>query len=378
MRIEFQKQSSGNFIGRMYHRLVGSVFCLGVGWLFLATEVNGQEPDGGFVYGAWLPYWGMKEGKKSLEGGHHLNALSPVWYEVREDGSLETKIKTSAAFLKDASKRQGMALTPSLAIFDYKHLAKIIGDPENRKRHVDAIVAEVMSQNFDGIDIDYEAIGIENKEDYFLFLESLSKDLRKLGKTLSVTVLSKWGDDVEYRILPQTHEVQDWKRLGELADEVRIMAYDYTFPKSKYPGPIAPDSWVKDVLEYAITKIPREKIILGIHLYGYEWRSTDGELKVERDMDENPLGEGRARSFTYDVIQNILKKNQGKLKRTDGELIYRYSVKKGGQGTEYRVLIFPGKKETEGKVDLARKYKIGGVFFWRLGGEGDLHHLKKE
>lgn len=378
MRKELLNSSMATALRALVARVLVCVLgCLGMASLAVARppgEAAREEfPEKDFVCGAWLPYWGMEEGKESLAQVRTLNALSPVWYEVEADGSLSPKIKASARFLKETARKRGLKLTPSLAIFDPKHLGAIIGNPTNRRRHVDAILAEVRAHDFDGIDIDYETVAIENKEDYFLFLKSLSKGLHELGKLLSVAVLSKWGEDVDYPILPQTHEVQDWARIGALADEVRIMAYDYTLPKSRYPGPIAPNNWVEKVLEYAVTKIPREKIILGVHLYGCEWRSADAEsMELKREMKDNPLGGKRAKSFTHDVIEDIRRKNKGTLERVEGESVFRYSVGGKGRAKEHRVLVFPGREGIAEKVALARKYDVGGVFFWRLGGEADL------
>lgn len=326
-----------------------------------------------FVYGAWLPYWGINEGKQSLKRKHGLNHLSPVWYEVNSDGSLKVKIKASAQSLKQTAQQQQLGLTPSIAIFDYKLLSKVIGTQANRNRHIDAIVAEVEKHQFDGIDIDYEAIAQENKEDYFLFLEGLASKLHANHKQLSVTVLSKWGDQVDYPLFPQTRKVQDWTRIAKLADQVRIMAYDYTMATSTYPGPIAPNHWADSVLRYATGRIPKSKIILGIHLYGFEWSSPESsQLKFQPNITENPLRKKRVRSFTEDVIQNILRQNKGVAEHYEGETIFRYHRKSKSGINSHRVLVFPSQTGIDHKIKLARQHGIKGVYFWRLGNEGQL------
>ena len=37
------------------------------------------------------------------------------------------------------------------------------------------------------------------------------------------------------------------------------------------PLPVAPLPNVRQVLEYALTEIPKEKIVLGVPNYGYSW-----------------------------------------------------------------------------------------------------------
>ena len=55
-----------------------------------------------------------------------------------------------------------------------------------------------------------------------------------------------------------------------MADRVLIMTYEwgYTF------GPamaVAPIDKVREVIDYAVTEIPREKINIGVPNYGYDW-----------------------------------------------------------------------------------------------------------
>src|SRR5699024_2685030 len=38
------------------------------------------------------------------------------------------------------------------------------------------------------------------------------------------------------------------------------------------PMPVSPINEVKKVVNYALTEIPAEKILLGQNLYGYDWR----------------------------------------------------------------------------------------------------------
>lgn len=340
-------------------------------WLILHGSVVAQQDDG-FIQGAWLPYWGLEQGKESLRVSKQLNAVSPVWYEVAEDGSLVAKIKQSGPQLKQIAKKRKMQLTPSIAIFDYLHVAKVLGNEESRLRHVKSIVAEVVKHDFGGIDIDYEAIGLQSKEHYFSFLTELAKQLHAKKKLLSVAVLPQWGDEVTYKLLPQTREVQDLKRIGQIADQVRVMAYDYTPSKAVQPGPIAPQWWVEQVIQHCLRKVPKEKLILGVHLYSFEWRVKDPKLAIfQPDWTLNSLGKERAKSFERPVVEAILKRRKAEVKASNDDSIFSYSVHLKDGSREWRVLQFPTKQSVQAKTALAKKYQLGGVYFWQLkGGEG--------
>ena len=73
----------------------------------------------------------------------------------------------------------------------------------------------------------------------------------------------------------QRNQAQDYAAIGRVADQVRVMAYDYHWSTSA-PGPIAPVDWVRDVLDYSLTRIPADKIVLGVPLYGYDWVGDTG------------------------------------------------------------------------------------------------------
>jgi len=61
----------------------------------------------------------------------------------------------------------------------------------------------------------------------------------------------------------------DYAAIGKYADWVQIMTYDEHWSGGT-PGPIASLPWVENVIKYAITVIPKEKILLGVAAYGYD------------------------------------------------------------------------------------------------------------
>jgi spore germination protein YaaH len=62
----------------------------------------------------------------------------------------------------------------------------------------------------------------------------------------------------------------DLKTIGENVDFVSIMTYDQHGGRTT-PGPVAGMPWVQDLLSFCLTQIPKQKISLGIPLYGRRW-----------------------------------------------------------------------------------------------------------
>jgi len=66
----------------------------------------------------------------------------------------------------------------------------------------------------------------------------------------------------------------DYAQFGAYFDQVAIMTYDFGWSGSA-PGPIAPYFWLKEVYDWAVSVIPREKILRGVSAYGQNWMIHD-------------------------------------------------------------------------------------------------------
>jgi len=328
------------------------------------------------TYSAWIPSWSSIDGFQSLQNNKDLfNSISPVWYEANDDGSLYKRFPSNFTAIKTFCKENNILLIPTIAMFNHELFSRFAQDPEKLDRHIAAILEEVETNNYDGIDIDYESTKFIDKDHFFKIIKDLSKAFRKEDKILSITVLPKWGDNIDYPSLPETRRVQDWGEISQYADEIRIMAYDYTYSKAALPGPIAPIEWVNDILDYAENKVAFDKLVLGIHLYSYEWytdSSASESLEFETDFFKNSTeGNITARSYDYSVVKEVLQKYEGKKFKFQEENVYIYSTHEN-HIKEDRVLIYTDPEGVKARVDLAEEYGLRGVVFWRIGGEEDL------
>ena len=87
------------------------------------------------------------------------------------------------------------------------------------------------------------------------------------GFTISTALAPKASD-----IRTGIYGAHDYQAHGEIVDFVSLMTYEwgYTYSDPQAVSPIGP---VRDVVEYAVSQIPSEKIFLGQNLYGYDWSS---------------------------------------------------------------------------------------------------------
>ncbi len=332
-------------------------------------------PNPNLKQAAWIPDWGSTAGLVSLEkvnANIQFAEVSPVWYEVNKNGSLIKKFPQNRAKLIKAIADEGSLLIPTIAMFDHELFTLVLNDKESFERHVQAILNEVSEQNYAGIDLDYESTKLADKELYFALLEALSKGLHATDKVLIVTVVAQWGDFVIYPSLPETRQVQDWQRIANYADTIRIMTYDFTSSKAAFPGPLAPSGWLEEVIKYALTKAPANKFSLGIPLYAYQW-SWDAKLEDPPYITNfmlNHVADSTAKALTYREVLDVLKNNQGKKTEFEDEQIFTYTK----AGRKY-MLTYLDEKSIQVRNNLARKYGLSGVCYWRLGNEDKLLNL---
>jgi spore germination protein YaaH len=204
-----------------------------------------------------------------------------------------------------------------------------------RKKLIKSIIKA--SENFDGVQIDFEQVLPKDCENYFSFLEKIKKGIG--NKTFSVAVAAKTSDKAAKGIF-------DYKRLSEIADRIVIMAYDEHFSKSK-PGPIASMEWCKKVSNYCVRNIPTEKLVLGLPFYGRAWAST------------NP-----AKAYKYSSIKKLLSEKKTSMVQTIKDIPY-FTYKETVNVTVYF-------ENSDSILNRAEMYYNDGarkIGFWRLGQE---------
>jgi spore germination protein YaaH len=295
--------------------------------------------------------WDARSG--AAMAGAPLTEVSPVWYQPTPDGSLVFALPEtaqSAPNLTDAAARQRLAMVPSISNYrdgqwDGQLVHNLITSPRLRGAHIAAIVQAVTRAKWAGIDLDYESLAASDRTAYSAFVTDLARALHDAGKKLTLTVHAKTAEPGDW----SGARAQDWQALGRAADEVRVMAYDYS-TDSTAPGPIAPIAWVEDVLRLAVTEIPPEKIVLGVAAYGYDWTGA-GHAQDLQWADAEAIAHAHAIAPAWDT--------------TSQSPYFTYQDDQGRRHTVW----YEDARSLKAKLDLAAKYRVGGIVLWRLGGE---------
>jgi spore germination protein len=282
-------------------------------------------------------------------GAAVLAEVSPVWYQPTESGGV--------AFASEQAKRSETtveigeaALTPSISNFrqsrwDGQLVARLVADPTRRSAHVAAIVDLVRSKRWPGIDIDYESLPASSRAAYSAFIAELAAALHRVPARLSVTLHAKTAEPGGW----PGARAQDWRAIGAAADEVRVMAYDFSSAGSP-PGPIAPPEWVEKVLVLATSLMPRKRIMLGLPTYGYDW-TAKAKGRAVQWADVQAIAQTHAATPRWD--------------ETSSAPSLRYTDSQGRPHTVW----YEDARSLAAKLDLAKRHGVTRVVLWRLGGE---------
>ncbi len=302
---------------------------------------------------AVVPYWNTGSGARSiLDNAGMITTSSPWLLGLDEDGKIVylTGRPDELVAAETAARSAGMPVQPTIA--DYSdHVWRddvvrgILGDPARRAAHIREIVSWAREHGWQGVTLDYERLTGEDREAFSVFVGELAEALRHEGKRLAVDVYAKTDD----RGTDATHASQDLAAIGAAADEVRLMTYTYSWETSK-PGPVAPPSWVEEVIRYTLTRVPAEKVVLGIPLFGFDWPQDGPAVPVSaRDVDE------------------IIAEYRPKMRwDTAGATPWlTYTPPEGG----LHQVWFENTCTFAAKSELAEKYGLGGIFLWMYGPE---------
>jgi spore germination protein YaaH len=239
----------------------------------------------------------------------------------------------------------GTTLLPVVQNFADGHwqgdvLAAVLGDPALAATHRQALVDTAVREGWDGVDLDYEALPAAAGPLLVDFLEALRNDLDEHDLLLAVTVPARTSDDEE----PSAY---DYAAIGAVADQVRVMAYDRAWSGSP-PGPIAPPDWVREVVGYAVERIPPEKVMLGVGTYGYDWTGSGGvdlgaadarALAVRVGAEPRWVADAAAMTFTYE------------------------------QDGQAHTVWYEDAQSIGVKQEIAVDAGLRGIAVWRIGGE---------
>lgn len=311
----------------------------------------------------WMPTnWDIENAWASFVANtSRITCVSPVWYWLEPNGGVQARLpggKSGESVgpvesdVRSVCWRAGIKLVPLISNaqpgrgFDTELTSRILNDPALRTAHVRALTSVVVAHGYDGIEIDYELMKGSDRAAFTAFMTELAGSLHAKGKLLAGAFHPKVvepGDDWG----PQA---QDWDALGRVVDSFRIMTYDHHYAGGP-AGPLAALPWFKEVLAFAVAHVPREKILMGIPTYGYDWTGSRTGKAVDVDPRSAPdLAKRKGASIERDRVSN--------------EPHFNYL-----ENTDEHVVWYEDAECLPPKLDAVRAAGAAGIAVWRIGTE---------
>jgi spore germination protein YaaH len=342
----------------------------------------------------WLPYYSMKTYLPAvLSNADLIKEIMPFWYTLKYDGKTKKAVITDVYKPANPSvpitepltalRNAGMTIIPTISDgTDKLVLAKLLAKPVSRKQVVDVIVATVASQNYDGIDLDFEGFAFIDPNttwettapNWVLFVKELSAALHAQNKILSITT--------PYLFNPAEAQkgyfVYAWAQIAPFIDRLRIMTYDYSTSR---PGPIGPIAWTEKTIKYAISIMPASKVYLGLPGYGKDW-VTKVEGVCPSNLAKIITPSAKAGTFlmrdaasiaaTYGAVPTY--------NETFAEVTFSYKREYTGTTssglsttcTASRTAWHQNAQSYSLRAQLVAKYQLGGAAQWVIGQEEPL------
>jgi len=270
-----------------------------------------------------------------------VNLVFPFWYSLDTDGSLVRERRRDEVI--GFARERRMQLVPLINNLKRpgEQAGKILRDASSRSLAVRELLALVGRHPYDGVLLDFEGLEETDREPLSRFVAQLGPALRARGKKLAVAV---YPDPATY----------DYRELGRTADYLLVMALDLHGP-STLPGPVAPLGWTRSLIEELLREgLPRDRLLLVVGAYGYDWPRPEAAGKVEflpaRELTR--VAGAHAAPIGWDEASQ--------------QPFFRYRVAELGIERE---VWFQNAHSIRQRAALVRELRLAGVVLWRLGFE---------
>ena len=281
----------------------------------------------------------------------YLSKLFVFSYGFTVDGELIPP-RVDDSFMIEAARSYEVApiltLTPLGPDGNFNNylISQIVNSEQKKSRLIADLIETIQRKNFQGVDIDFEYILSEDRIAFAKFVADVREAVNAIGYPVSVALAPKTSDE-QRGIL---YEGKDYRLLGEAADEVLLMTYEWGYTYGP-PMAVAPINEVRRVVEYAITRIPPEKINLGIPNYGYDWTLPFVQ------------GESKARAIGNVQAVQLAAVNSAEILFDELSQSPYFTYYKDGVAHE---VWFEDVRSMEAKFGLVQEYGLKGMGYWQI------------
>jgi cellulose synthase/poly-beta-1,6-N-acetylglucosamine synthase-like glycosyltransferase/peptidoglycan/xylan/chitin deacetylase (PgdA/CDA1 family)/spore germination protein YaaH len=246
----------------------------------LAQQAKGPisptESGSGIVAAFYAPW--QETGLMSLKkNGPQMTHLLPVWVHLQQDANgldfhdWDPLLTPHNIEVVQVARENNLNIVPVFSNaqisatgsgeFDPKRVHIFLSNPALQTKTIMLLRQWCQANRFQGINVDFENLLPEDYPLMIAFLQRMKANFAPVHLSVSADL--------------EAGQKLDWRKAAAPCDFVVVMAYDEHSENSK-AGPIASMSWYRDVVQRALRSIPREKLVVGIANYAYDWMEGRG------------------------------------------------------------------------------------------------------
>lgn len=282
-----------------------------------------------------------------------LTTVSPFAYRVQADGTLgpiDDKMIDDTPLLVAAKTHQ---VAPMMAVTNFtstdpgtKLAHTILTNQQLQTTLLDHIMSTMKNKGYQGLNVDLENVLPEDRENYNHFMQQAANRCHAEKFFISSSLAPKTSANQQGLL----YEAHDYPAHGRIDDFVVLMTYEWGYRMGP-PQAISPVNQIRKVLEYAVTAIPREKIMMGFQVYARDWTL--------------PHAQGQE-AETFDMQEAIFRALENNVTiqydQTAQSPFYLY---KDEEGRRHEVW-FEDARSAQAKFDLVKAFGLLGVSYWTL------------
>ncbi len=284
-----------------------------------------------------------------------LNVISPTWFYLNDnEGGL---MNLSSKEYVDYCHSQEVEVWALINNLENKEVdsTEVLTHTSKRRNVVNQLIASAIEYNFDGINVDFEALGKEAGDGYVQFIRELSLKCENNGIVLSVD-----------NYVPSDYTAfYDREEQANFADYIIMMGYDEHYAGSE-EGSVASIGFVKQGIEDTLKEVPANQLILAAPFFTRVWALQPKEATddVEAASEDYVPYEISSQAVGMEEAWNMSSVNgvDPVWSEPDGQYYAEY-IK---DGTTYKIWL-----EDERSMDLRlaafKEHDLAGMSFWKLG-----------
>jgi poly-beta-1,6 N-acetyl-D-glucosamine synthase len=225
----------------------------------------------GNIVAAFYAPW-QETGVNSLRtNASRMTHVLPIWVQLTEnangldfrDWTMEQGLNPSNATVVEIARENNLNIVPvfSNAIggeFDPKRVHLFLNDARRQTVLVHQLRLWVEENKFQGVNIDFENLEFGDYPLLVSFLQRVRNEFAPRHLIVSADLEALRLKPAEFRV------------ASSVCDFVVVMIYD-EHANGTPPGPISSIAFYRRVLAASVKEIPREKLVIGLANYAYDW-----------------------------------------------------------------------------------------------------------